>query len=106
MSDVIPCPECNGKGETRIGKMRFGCPLCHSTGEVGGDHEPAEMDDRPIDVDPMDATPAHEQDGWALAGCTTCGGSGEVLSLGGAVRGGQARRGARIPCPSCRTATA
>jgi hypothetical protein len=35
-----PCPECSGKGETRLGPLTFSCPECAGAGQVGGDDQP------------------------------------------------------------------
>lgn len=40
MSDPITCPECEGRGEQRIGPLRLQCPLCSGAGQVGGDDGP------------------------------------------------------------------
>lgn len=87
--------------------LNLRCAFCNGRREVGGDHEPAE-DREPQPVDPMNTSPAWEELGWMPTGtgCERCGGSGEVISLGGAVRGGEAKRMLKGPCPSCRPLTA
>lgn len=104
MSDVLDCPDCGGSGTSKDSPpgIELRCLLCSGQGKVGGEYgEPAEEPPPPEDVDPLDARPAWDQVGWRPPGCHTCGGSGEVISLGGQVQGGEARRGVRAPCPAC-----
>lgn len=99
MTDPITCPECRGAGEHHIGPLTLLCEFCHGAGEVGGDNEPAERDDRD---DELCTTPAWEQFGADPAvGCMTCLGTGQVIGLGGDVRGGVPTKLVEQPCPAC-----
>jgi hypothetical protein len=107
MTDVIRCPECNGTGRHLLGRDPAGrpfavvCAFCHGRGRVGGDDEPAERGVRP-EPGPARLQAVWETPGWAVQGCRSCAGAGEVLSLGGQITGGHARRGSTRPCPACR----
>jgi hypothetical protein len=41
-TDPITCPECDGDGGQRLGRLRIACTFCGGLGWVGGEHEPAE----------------------------------------------------------------
>ncbi|MFF0249912.1 hypothetical protein [Streptosporangium sandarakinum] len=82
MSDPITCPECEGAGGRRLGRLRIACPFCQGRGWVGGEHEPAE----PAPA-PAGPPPAGEHRIWsdpaaaAALGCRLCLGAKAVAHL-------------------------
>lgn len=99
MTDLIMCPECHGHGEHVLGELRFLCELCHGTGEVGGDNEPAERDDEVREFNPYtDASPLWEEIRAHSSACPTCFGTGEVVNVGDIRSPSKLVMG---PCPTC-----
>lgn len=80
MSDPITCPECEGVGGQRLGRLRIACRFCHGRGWVGAEHEPAEPP-----PPPAEPPPAWEHRIWsdsaAFLGCRYCLGSKMVAHL-------------------------
>lgn len=98
MTDRITCPECGGEGEHKLGPLSFLCCLCHGTGEVGGDNEPAERDDRTEFNPYTDESPVWESERRNVPFCLMCLGAGEVVNVGD-IR--EPSKVIRSPCPSC-----
>lgn len=107
MTDRLECPDCGGNGTQRFGPLTVMCQFCRGFGYVGDDNEPATRNaDESERVHPMSATPAWDQPGAEhLPGCSRCLGTGQVISLGGDVRGGVPTKLTRIACPECSSPT-
>lgn len=114
MTDRITCPECEGRGETPIGRLRLRCQFCLGEGEVGGKYEPAEgghqrtdgyrtpHEGEDYDPDVHGPLPA-AGDHPAAEGvsCRQCLGTGMVINLGDLLRGDVHGKLVEMPCPSC-----
>ncbi|MGC5010123.1 hypothetical protein ACLQ2R_05105 [Streptosporangium sp. DT93] len=87
MSDPITCPECEGEGGQRLGRLRIACRFCDGRGWVGAEQEPAEPP-----PPPAEQPPAWEHRIWfdsaaaAVLGCRYCLGSQTVAHLDAATR--------------------
>lgn len=115
MTDPITCPECEGSGETSIGRLRLMCRFCQGRGEVGGDYEPAEGGHQRTDGykvpeegeeydpevhGPLPAVWEHsavEETGR----CPYCLGAGTVINLGDDFYNKPTDRLVVAPCPVC-----
>ncbi|WP_436764335.1 hypothetical protein [Streptosporangium sp. V21-05] len=99
MSDPITCPECDGEGGQRLGRLRIACRFCHGRGWVGAEHEPAEPP-----PPPAERPPAWEHRIWsdsataAFPGCRYCLGTETVAHVDASTR-----TLVMTPC-GCRTA--
>lgn len=99
MTDPITCPECDGGGGQRLGRLRIACTFCGGLGWVGGEHEPAERGEG----EPPPRPPAWEHRIWsepavaAALACRYCLDSGTVAHLNET-----ARTLVTVPC-RCRT---
>ncbi|WP_440071934.1 hypothetical protein [Streptosporangium sp. OZ121] len=87
MSDPIICPERDGEGDRRLGRLRVACRFCHGRGWVGAEHELAEPP-----PPPTEPPPAWEHRIWsdsaaaAVLGCRYRLGSKTVAHLDASTR--------------------
>ena len=96
LTDRLQCPECSGTGEQVIGPLRMACAFCRGHGYVGGDNEPAEEREIPIQpTRPVWAEPATP----TLTVCRMCFGARKVVNLGGT--GEPTGYLVQMPCPAC-----